>query len=58
MLAHVPAERKDTSDKGKVDPGFDVQEYVFEKFGKVNVNIDGTKAALSPSQIAAGRGRA
>ena len=48
----------DTSDKGKVDPGFDVQEYVFEKFGKVNVNIDGTKAALSPSQIAAGRGRA
>ena len=48
----------DTSDKGKLDPGFDVQEYVFEKFGKVNVNTDGKQAALSPTQLASGRGRA
>lgn len=47
----------DTSDKGKVDPGFDVQEYVFEKFGKVNVNKSGKETALSPTQLASGRGR-
>ena len=37
----------DTSDAGKPDPGFDVQEYVFNKFGKKNVYTDGKDPASS-----------
>jgi len=42
----------DTDNKGKVDPGFDVQEYARAKFGKVNVIADGSKGPLSPQQLA------
>lgn len=45
----------DTDNKGKVDPGFSVQDYVYEKFGKVNVNKSGRVAPLSSTQIATAR---
>jgi N-acetylmuramoyl-L-alanine amidase len=44
----------DTDNKGKVDPGFDVQDYCFTKFGKKNINLDGKIGPLSPIQIASG----
>lgn len=45
----------DTSDLGKVDPGFDCQEYVRIKFGKTNVITDGRAGPLSPAELAARR---
>jgi N-acetylmuramoyl-L-alanine amidase len=45
----------DTDDKGKQDPGFDVQEYVLSKFGKKNVIADGQQPPLSPTQLAQSR---
>jgi N-acetylmuramoyl-L-alanine amidase len=42
----------DTDDKGKQDPGFDVPQYVFNKFGKVNVSATGKTRPLSPRQLA------
>ena len=47
----------DTSDQGKIDPGFDVQEYVFNKFGKKNVYTDGTlpESAMHPTELQAAR---
>ena len=45
----------DTTDLGKVDPGFDVQEYVQIKFGKTNVITDARQGPLSPAQLAARR---
>ena len=44
----------DTSDKGKIDPGFDVQQFVLNKFGKTNVNkIAKNVSPLSPTELAA-----
>lgn len=34
----------DTDDKGKTDPGFDVEDYVFNKFGKQNTTLGNEKA--------------
>jgi N-acetylmuramoyl-L-alanine amidase len=34
----------DTDDKGKTDPGFDVEDYVFNKFGKQNTTLGSEKA--------------
>ena len=47
----------DTTDQGKIDPGFDVQEYVFNKFGKKNVYTDGTlpESAMHPTELQAAR---
>ena len=42
----------DTDNKGKQDPGFDVPQYVFNKFGKVNVSATGKTRPLSPRQLA------
>lgn len=42
----------DTDNKGKQDPGFDVPQYVFNKFGKVNVSASGKTRPLSPRQLA------
>jgi len=43
----------DTDDKGKTDPGFDVEEYVINKFGKKNQNF-GHEPPLTQLQIAKG----
>ena len=43
----------DTDDKGKTDPGFDVEEYVINKFGKMNQNF-GHEPPLTQLQIAKG----
>ena len=43
-----------TTDAGKVDPGFDVWEYVKAHFGKENILTDATKGPLTPAQIAQG----
>lgn len=42
----------DTDNKGKVDPGFDVQEFARAKYGKSNVITDGQSPPLSPKQLA------
>jgi len=42
----------DTDNQGKTDPGFDVPQYVFNKFGKRNVSNTGQKRPLSPRQLA------
>ena len=42
----------DTDNKGKQDPGFDVPQYVFNKFGKVNVSASGKTGPMSPRQLA------
>ena len=49
----------DTSDKGKIDPGFDVQQYVYNKFNKENIYADGKNpgSALSSAQLEAARAR-
>ena len=43
----------DTDDKGKQDPGFDVETYVNNKFGKENLAF-GVEAPLTRKQIAIG----
>ena len=48
----------DITDLGKVDPGFDVQEYVFNKFGKVNVYPDKGQdpiSSMTPAELAKAR---
>lgn len=48
----------DISDQNKPDPGFDVQEYVFNKFGKVNVYPDRGKdpiSSMTPAELAKAR---
>ena len=40
----------DTDDKGKTDPGFDVEDYVFNKFGKQNTTL-GQQKAQSRDQL-------
>ena len=49
----------DTTDQGKIDPGFDVQQYVYNKFNKENVYTDGKKSgsALSSAELEAARAR-
>ena len=49
----------DTSDQGKIDPGFDVQQYVYNKFNKENIHINGKKtgSALSSAELEAARAR-
>ena len=45
----------DTSDQGKVDPGFDVPEYVKATFGKTNLITDAKASGpLTTAQINAG----
>ena len=41
----------DTDKKGKIDPGFDVPDFVKVKFGKQNVSGSGQTAPLSASDI-------
>ena len=41
----------DTSDKGKVDPGFNVPEYVKITFNKTNVLTTPRKGPLSPNEL-------
>ena len=43
----------DTDDKGKTDPGFDVEQYVMNKFGKQNSTF-GFEPPLTRKQIAVG----
>lgn len=45
----------DTDPGNKPDPGIDIPQYVFNKFGKRNVNA-GTSAPLGPVQLASARG--
>jgi N-acetylmuramoyl-L-alanine amidase len=45
----------DTDNKGKIDPGFDVQEYVLSKFNKRNINKSGKISPLSPVLLAQAR---
>ena len=45
----------DTDNKGKLDPGFSVPEYVLSKFGKTNLVASGKRPPLSPQQVATGR---
>lgn len=45
----------DVDNKGKIDPGFDVQEYVLSKFNKRNINKSGKIAPLSPTILAQAR---
>ena len=40
----------DTDDKGKTDPGFDVEDYVINKFGKRNTT-KGQEPALSRADL-------
>ena len=49
----------DTTDQGKVDPGFDVQQYVYNKFNKENIHINGKKSgsALSSAGLETARAR-
>ena len=49
----------DTTDQGKIDPGFDVQQYVYNKFNKQNIYINGKKSgsALSSAELEAARTR-
>lgn len=43
------------TDQGKIDPGFDVQQYVYNKFNKENIYADGKQSAssLSSAQLEA-----
>ena len=43
----------DTDKKGKIDPGFDVPDFVRIKFGKNNVSTTGQTVPLSASEIRA-----
>lgn len=43
-----------TTDKGKVDPGFDVLQYVKVNFNKVNILTNYTAGPLTPAQISQG----
>ena len=43
----------DTDKKGKIDPGFDVPDFVRIKFGKNNVSATGQNVPLSASEIRA-----
>ena len=43
-----------TTDKGKVDPGFDVLEYVRVNFNKVNILTNYRSGPLTPEQISQG----
>ncbi len=43
----------DTDKKGKIDPGFDVPDFVRIKFGKNNVSATGQSVPLSASEIRA-----
>ena len=43
----------DTDKKGKIDPGFDVPDFVRIKFGKNNVSATGQTVPLSADQIRA-----
>ena len=47
------------TDPGKIDPGFDVQQYVYNKFNKENIFTDGRQlaSALSSAQLEAARTR-
>ena len=49
----------DTTDQGKIDPGFDVQQYVYNKFNKENIYADGQNpgSALSSVQLEKARKR-
>ena len=49
----------DTTDQGKIDPGFDVQQYVYNKFNKENIFTSGKNpaSALSSAQLEAARAR-
>ena len=49
----------DTTDQGKIDPGFDVQQYVYNKFNKENIYADGQNpgSALSSAQLEKARTR-
>ena len=49
----------DTSDQGKIDPGFDVQQYVYNEFKKKNIYTDGKQFAssLSSKELEAARER-
>lgn len=49
----------DTTDQGKIDPGFDVQQYVFNKFNKENIYTNGKNpaSALASKQLEAARAR-
>jgi hypothetical protein len=49
----------DTTDNGKIDPGFDVQQYVYNKFNKENIYADGQNpgSALSSAQLEKARAR-
>ena len=39
------------TDPGKIDPGFDVQQYVYNKFNKENIYADGKQLASSLSSV-------
>jgi len=47
------------TDPGKIDPGFDVQQYVYNKFNKENIFTNGKQlaSALSSTQLEAARTR-
>lgn len=42
----------DTDPNNAVDPGFDVPEFVYKKFGKVNISEYGTNPPLSTAELA------
>jgi len=45
----------DTDPKNKIDPGISMQTYIFQHFGKRNLNVDGRKNAISSEVLAAGK---
>ena len=49
----------DTSDAGKIDPGFDVQQYVYNGWGKKNIYSNGEQdiSSLSSKELEAARER-
>jgi N-acetylmuramoyl-L-alanine amidase len=49
----------DTTDQGKIDPGFDVQQYVYNEFNKENIYADGQNpgSALTSTQLEKARTR-
>lgn len=49
----------DTSKSGKIDPGFDVQQYVYNEFGKKNIYSNGQQdiSSLSSKELEAARER-
>jgi N-acetylmuramoyl-L-alanine amidase len=42
----------DTDPGNKIDPGIDIPDYVFRRFGKKNISPSGTYPPLSPEQLA------